>query len=469
MINTGLLLAKPHQSDYSKFRTLLIANSGCMREKSIMSSALKELVTDLECKYDSAYSPPLTQIALAYQQAANHPNLARLDFEKTKSIKLKITRNCPECAKIGYHTDLFEFLWVANCPVHKRPLTEICDGCGGSWPTMNQLFNNTCLSCGIDIPIKILHERNAFNKKPYVEIKKLKKLFKPLKKSQGLWYEFIFQRSIYDRPTINTLSAFQPTAVKIHSNKNTNHGRIFRTAKLPRHKHFCIKFSASRVQKMTANSYYVEKDIKIKTIKKLLRKTHDTISEVNKSNHPPGYCSRLKTDYALYCGSCKALYLFRSILLKELNSLLYRVSTEQLNTPMIPYVFANQLKELTASDNLIRFPRMVTTLNVFDKKNTLDQSIYLNKNIQALLLHIDLWTLFLRIYTSFVYLEKSLKKGPKCLIELRSECPPIVRTSSEYFCPYYIHKDNDCFILTLPKVFLNHKLRFTKNSGFLAI
>lgn len=41
-------------------------------------------------------------------------------------------RYCPECIKNGYHSPLYQMLWLVKCPIHHEPLIQNCPACGKS-------------------------------------------------------------------------------------------------------------------------------------------------------------------------------------------------------------------------------------------------------------------------------------------------------------------------------------------------
>ncbi|WP_193909396.1 hypothetical protein [Cellvibrio polysaccharolyticus] len=66
-----------------------------------------------------------------------------------------IIRNCPNCAKEGYHSAIFEWRWLANCPIHRMPLSDTCPACLKPWPNMIELARRNCKVCGaINLSLK---------------------------------------------------------------------------------------------------------------------------------------------------------------------------------------------------------------------------------------------------------------------------------------------------------------------------
>ena len=58
-------------------------------------------------------------------------------------------RICPCCARLGYHTLLFQLPWIARCPWHGSLLIRHCRGCGRSLSLAWEVVPMRC-ACGID-------------------------------------------------------------------------------------------------------------------------------------------------------------------------------------------------------------------------------------------------------------------------------------------------------------------------------
>ncbi|MBT3015965.1 MAG: hypothetical protein N0C84_22850 [Candidatus Thiodiazotropha taylori] len=57
-------------------------------------------------------------------------------------------RQCPECAKELYHTDIFALPWLTLCPIHHCNLVSICPVCKMPWPNYKDLDKRVCTYCG---------------------------------------------------------------------------------------------------------------------------------------------------------------------------------------------------------------------------------------------------------------------------------------------------------------------------------
>jgi len=60
------------------------------------------------------------------------------DLSEQYSYQTKL-RYCPECILKGYHSALYQMLWLFECPIHKVPLLSSCPNCGN--PIETSLLN----------------------------------------------------------------------------------------------------------------------------------------------------------------------------------------------------------------------------------------------------------------------------------------------------------------------------------------
>lgn len=52
----------------------------------------------------------------------------RWEFDPNRPVQ-RVTRYCPECATVGYHSVFHEVSWLANCVIHGVPLLNRCSTC----------------------------------------------------------------------------------------------------------------------------------------------------------------------------------------------------------------------------------------------------------------------------------------------------------------------------------------------------
>ncbi len=165
-INTGRGYAQPYESDYAVLRRCLIANPGipltaiesCLRELDSDSGFVLERIKNLE--------GPRNQL------------------DGVINIPFSYKRQCPECAKLLYHTDIYALPWLNKCPIHHCKLTDTCPGCHRHWPNKHELTKRKCQTCGL-LSLKTIHTKviTGIRSIEHTSIKKI--------------HDFIEQKTIY--------------------------------------------------------------------------------------------------------------------------------------------------------------------------------------------------------------------------------------------------------------------------------
>ena len=131
-VNKGLGYAQPYESDYAILRRCLVANPG------IPISALKPNLRE-HFQVD------------VYDYARNIEH----DIKEPYYYQGSIHFQCPECAKVLYHTDIYTLPWLLKCPIHHIKLTKVCPTCRHRWPNINELGKRDCPTCGVT-PLKTI-------------------------------------------------------------------------------------------------------------------------------------------------------------------------------------------------------------------------------------------------------------------------------------------------------------------------
>lgn len=138
MLNTGLLMRKPGESEYGRYRRFLIANH----------TLILKLAKKVN-KYDSNSKYRLSKFAVLLETRFIEKNKIK---KSINTIPLKSnyrpTKCCPSCMKIGFHSFVFDYKWLEQCPVHKEDLITTCPDCNAQWPTYSELATKKCLTCG---------------------------------------------------------------------------------------------------------------------------------------------------------------------------------------------------------------------------------------------------------------------------------------------------------------------------------
>jgi hypothetical protein len=152
MINTGLLLRRPSESEYAAFRRFLVAN------QFETPAALK---TDLQAfgKSSAVVSgqPWLTPRARQWEQKFCEAN--SLPFQSPAPVDHRSPlRNCPVCAAQCYHTVLYQYPWEKRCPTHQHEIVTVCPSCKQPWPQPSELLKRNCPCCSANLSLTYLAE-----------------------------------------------------------------------------------------------------------------------------------------------------------------------------------------------------------------------------------------------------------------------------------------------------------------------
>lgn len=146
MINTGLLLRRPFESSYNGFRRFLIAND---------AQSYSRLRANLIRRVAPAHpAPSMDEMRAHWEQQYCAEYHIRHIAERPGLHE----RNCPECARIGYHSYLYEYPWFMVCPIHNQALISRCPDCNQPWPVPSQLIYRSCRRCGVHWGLDYLAE-----------------------------------------------------------------------------------------------------------------------------------------------------------------------------------------------------------------------------------------------------------------------------------------------------------------------
>lgn len=142
IFNTGVHFRQPYESYYSKYRRFLSANPACR---------INDITGDIDRRYLKAFDLELIYNELSQKEKSLPSFEMPLDY--TNSIEYRITKNCPTCSSSGYHSYLYEYTWLTECPEHKTKLVDSCPSCHKAWPTIKELIKRDCSVCGRHINI----------------------------------------------------------------------------------------------------------------------------------------------------------------------------------------------------------------------------------------------------------------------------------------------------------------------------
>lgn len=155
-LNLGKRFEKPYESVYTILRRFLVANPGI--PLTTIEANLRRIAPE--------YGLVLSRICALQSTSAPHHEF----YGNTNSY----LRQCPECAKQLYHTDLFAMPWLTHCPIHHCELVTTCPGCGQPWPDKKALDKRACAYCGRlsfeQLDQAVMHDNDIARYRPVAEI-----------------------------------------------------------------------------------------------------------------------------------------------------------------------------------------------------------------------------------------------------------------------------------------------------------
>jgi len=131
-VNVGHWLTKPYESDYNMWRRLILVNPGT--PTLALRQNLSRRLPDIRSRSEKV-------------RALQLPNRYLSGFHR-RGNNLEISRQCPKCAQILYHCDLYELPWITRCPIHNIELVTRCPVCSKPWPVVDEINHRDCQCCG---------------------------------------------------------------------------------------------------------------------------------------------------------------------------------------------------------------------------------------------------------------------------------------------------------------------------------
>lgn len=156
MVNTGLLLRRPYESDYAAYRRFLIANR--FEARTVLKAELAARQSLIQRKPGKQWLAPS---ARSWERQFCDKN--GLSFQSAGIVDHRTPiRNCPGCASQCYHSALFQYVWAKRCPLHQQAIVEICPSCKQPWPRPSELLKRKCPCCSAHLSLTKLVENAAF-------------------------------------------------------------------------------------------------------------------------------------------------------------------------------------------------------------------------------------------------------------------------------------------------------------------
>ncbi len=233
MLNTGHVFSLPVESSYSRQRRFFSANQ-C--QKDIQDQGIFKHLEFLgydenyQSEYRSLFGKPYRFTRIHQFLIENLSSISRQNrqFKLAKHSrryedKYRPLKHCKLCAENGYHSMIFSYEWINQCPIHFEPLINKCPGCKKQWPTLGEITKRKCKICGIK-PNQIKFNSNYSNGmgiyKPFFRFKYIIDQFIP-KVFERVYLSQYQPCSSYSRKNINTPSALA-LSVLVSINRKTN-------------------------------------------------------------------------------------------------------------------------------------------------------------------------------------------------------------------------------------------------------
>jgi hypothetical protein len=197
-LNKGLYFERPYESEYSTIRRFLLANPGI--SMAMLSRILKNQNSG------SGFSTRMQ--SFLGRSEANFPYL---------NIDSTYKRQCPECAKEFYHSDVYALPWVLRCPIHHCEFTAVCPTCNKEWPNKKMIEKRSCATCGRPLIKDIPSSSILQDKGKYLPIKILYELIQSPNHKK-----YIRSTKYWLRDEIDISSPLYPS-FKLHGVMNQDH------------------------------------------------------------------------------------------------------------------------------------------------------------------------------------------------------------------------------------------------------
>lgn len=457
MINTGLLLRKPGESSYAKYRRFLISNHGvCSAPQSIRKPLLKSF--GLEKNISRRMAPLSINLASKLEEQfikkySLAPSTRLVDFRRKKPKK-----NCPKCAEIGYHSDIFDMPWINSCPVHNTHLLPFCNKCSQEWPSLSAIFSRKCNGCGIKINVSELIKKHAFVDNRFEKIRFIHQFLNQNCTNNEKLYSFV-EHGVYGaQRNTNQPSIFNPTVIAIKKNVSDSDVNKLKQFGIPFYEPLITSFPINQFnpKKSPALGY---KDLR-RIYDAILKQSYFALSIISDPNHVVGECKHSQINSGDSCSICNTWSLWSQMVSFETSNNEYKLPG------YLYYRLECRYKEIHQTRYDLRLPKPITHIQIVEKKATRSASLTLEA--QQLIYTTDLWTTFLHIYHSFSHWERKTKEGAGTYLDILSTRQAVARPENKLFCPYYVYEAEESITIIIPENILKPEIAFTEDIAIYA-
>jgi len=370
-MNQALLFNRPGESDYNRFRRLIVANCG----------------------------------------------LNKLDEKLALPKYLGLDKQCPDCAKSLFHSDVNELFWLHVCPIHLADLTKTCPACGDQWPSVDRLTKAKCAMCGGKMTSDELSNISGKLEWPFERIKKIKSVFanNELGRLQSHKFSVVdrFNESMPRKEIVE--SDFYPSYVAAQLELSESRVREFesygiRFLKLNQLHFKWEECPVSDEEFHTVDEYEIQGDIR----KRVYIRATKSLNEVLPDGHSPLHLSGNSYCEIKDCPFCKTHKLFKASVTHE----------------NVDYFSRSQAIHLEAIGPNFLLPHLAVNLLHFNHYR-------LPSRVSRLIYYLDFWAFFISAFYFF-----ASEKNRTCPSRFT---PPFIFDSptGKYMCPIQIVENYD--------------------------
>lgn len=166
--NTGQFLRHEYESTYGTQRRVLWANRLQWRQHTNRSIKSEIQATGIDVSAVETLIDIISIIHSLEPKMASSDQLILGGYNNDKAV-----RNCPECARLIYHSFLYQLPWLEYCPIHQCQIVQHCPDCGLPWPKPHECRSRRCATCSVNIDLAILAERLRTGTKTASELRQL--------------------------------------------------------------------------------------------------------------------------------------------------------------------------------------------------------------------------------------------------------------------------------------------------------
>ena len=445
MINHGLALYKPGESDLGTAMRLWIVNRHCWKQGS---SSINDRIAVKNVTQDPLFSTLYSNSTEDIQSLkCTHAKVLGYDssietssWSKFRSVKKSIShKQCFSCAKLGHHSVLFDLIWMKKCPIHQESLSKHCPICYQPWPSISKLSTRACKLCGAHLSIDELVSEDAFNSKAYREqVPSLLKFFDTDIKFYQAYRKYFVNFPAEREDSLSISNAF-PSLLSHYSSDEKLCNEL---------KKLDVQISNCYVKSFKLAPTSDDRDLKPDIA--LMEHSRKQVFEIalnvlfNEADHELGSCKREPLFGHFSCTYCET---WRMLIKGFQKSLLVREDRILIHYSP-PYT-----RSINVSD-----PGLVTSLY-----DTVTGSYFkVPKNIQAIIYRTDLWQCVVKLFSQIeFFLDQYAAHG---LIEMPSmeRQKNYINHQKHHFTPFYFVKRCEECQLVFPEEFRLKRLTGTR-------